>query len=64
MSAEHMKVNIENALDLLQVITEDVEDNFISSTDDNAVKARAMITVSSLYVLSDFLRNLCKGETA
>lgn len=64
MSVEHMKVNIENALDLLQVITEDVEDNFISSTDDNAVKARAMITVSSLYVLSDFLRNLCKGETA
>lgn len=29
MNAEHVKANIGNALDLLQIITEDVEESFI-----------------------------------
>jgi len=63
MSPEEIKVHIENALDLIQLITEDVEDNFIGGGTDNDVKARATMTVSALYVLSDYLRNIWEGVT-
>lgn len=61
MSAENMKVSIESATDLLQIITEDLEENFIRSVTDNDVKARASMTLSSLYILSDFLTMIAKG---
>ena len=63
MNAEHVKAHIENALDLLQLITEDVEGNFIAACTDNAVKARASMTISALYVLGDYLRNFQKEAT-
>lgn len=61
MSAEHMKVSIQSATDLLQIITEDLEENFIRAVDDNDIKARASMTLSSLYILSDFLTSIAKS---
>jgi len=58
MSSEQIKVHIENALDLIQIITEDIEDNFVASDIDNAVKARATMTISALYILGDYLRSV------
>lgn len=58
MTQEYVKAHIDNALDLLQIITEDLEENFIGAATDNAVKARASMTVSALYILGDYLRNL------
>lgn len=63
MTPEHIKAHIENALDLLQIITEDLEGNFIGTGLDNAVKARASMTVSALYILGDYLRNIQKEAT-
>lgn len=63
MTSEHIKASIGNALDLLQLITEDVEENFIGAAADNAVKARASMTVSALYILGDYLRNIQKEAT-
>lgn len=63
MTPEHIKVNIGKALDLLQLITEDVEETFIGASTDNAVKARASMTVSDLYILDDYLRNIQKEAT-
>jgi len=57
---DQVRVRIGMALDMLQIITEDVEDNLLPSS-DNAVKARAAMTISMLYILTDFLRDLC-GE--
>lgn len=64
MSSEHIKVQINNALDMLQIITEDMEENFIESHIDNAITARANLTVSSLSVLSAYLRHICEEVTA
>lgn len=59
MTREHMREKIRMALDMLQIITEDVEDNFLNpSVKDNAVRARATMTISALYVLSDYLRTI------
>lgn len=63
MTPEHIKASIGNALDLLQLITEDVEENFIGAAADNDVKARASMTVSALYILGDYLRNIQKEAT-
>lgn len=60
MNEEHIRTRIETALDLIQLITEGVENDFYSDGVDGAIKARASITVSSLYVLSDFLRGICE----
>lgn len=62
MTREHIKANIGNALDLLQIITEDMEENFIAACTDNAVKARASMTVSALYILGDYLRGIGKED--
>ena len=60
MSPEHIKVHIENALDLIELISDDVEENFIGTQVDGAVKARAAMTVSTLAILSSYLRQVCK----
>lgn len=36
MTQEYVKAHIDNALDLLQIITEDLEENFIGAATDNA----------------------------
>lgn len=58
MNPEHVKVTINNALDLLQIINEDLEENFLSAGVNNDVKARATMTISALYILSDYLREV------
>jgi len=58
MNPEHIKVHIENALDLIQIITEDIEDNLVTSDVDGAVKTRATMSVSALYILGDYLRSV------
>ncbi len=60
LRSEHIRVHIENALDLLQLITEDVEANLVTANADSVVKARATMTISALYVLSDYLRDICE----
>ncbi len=45
MSQEHMREQIRMALDMLQIITEDVEDTFLcKNVEDSAVRARATMT--------------------
>lgn len=63
MNQEHVKAQINQALDLLQLITENLEENFIGAATDNDVKARAGMTVSALYILGDYLRNIRKEAT-
>jgi len=58
MTPEYIKIHIENALDLIQIITEDIEDNLVTSDVDGAVKARATMTISALYILGDYLRSV------
>ena len=60
MTLEDIRGYLDTALDLLQLITEGVEENFIAAGTDNAAKARATITVSSLHILGDYLRNIGK----
>lgn len=64
MNAEHVKAHLEPALDLLQLITEDIEENFIGADLPNVVKARASITVSSLHILGDYLKGIGKEDKA
>ncbi len=62
MSQEHMREQIRMALDMLQIITEDVEDTFLcKNVEDSAVRARATMTISALYVLTDYLRGVAEG---
>ncbi len=61
MSPEHVRAQINQALDLLQLITEDLEENLIGAATDNDVKARASMSVSALYILDDYLRSIGKG---
>lgn len=60
MNAEHIKISIDTAVDLLQLITEDVEINFLESDLGRAITARASIMVSGLNILADYLRGLSK----
>ncbi|WP_297300978.1 hypothetical protein [uncultured Oscillibacter sp.] len=60
MNQEHVRVQINQALDLLQLITEDMEENFIGAATDNDVKAKAGMSISALYILSDYLRSIGK----
>lgn len=64
MNPEHIKSQIGSAIDLLQLITEDVESEFVSDHVDGAVRARATLIVSSLDILDSYLRNICKDEAA
>ncbi len=63
MSQEHVKAQINQALDLLQLITETLEENLIGAAVDEDVKVRASMTVSALYILGDYLRNIRKEAT-
>lgn len=58
MSTEYLKVQIDKAVDLVQVISEDVEDNFIGTELGRMVEARAAMTVSLLDVLTTYLKSI------
>lgn len=58
MNPEHVKVQINNVLDLLQIISEDIKENFIGAAVDNDVKARATMTISALCIVSEYLRSI------
>ena len=64
MNEEYLKIELEKAVDLVQLISEDLESNFFGSDVDNAVKARATMTVSVLCILTDHLRNIGKAVKA
>ena len=64
MTKEDIRVHLEPALDLLQLIGEDLEENFIGADLPNVVKARASITVSSLHILGDYLKGIGKEGKA
>ena len=64
MTKEDIRVHLEPALDLLQLIGEDLEENFIGADLPNVVKARASITVSSLHILGDYLKGIGKEDKA
>ena len=61
MSPECVRAQISQAMDLLQLITEDMEENFIGAATDNDVKARATMSVNALHILGDYLRSIGKG---
>ena len=63
MNREYTAVRLKAAVDFLQVITEDFEDNF-AMTGNNAIKARAGMTISMLYILNDYLRSMIDDATA
>lgn len=63
MSTEDIRVHINNTLDMLQLISEDVEDNFVTANVDNATKVRGTMTLSALYILSDYLQSIREGAT-
>lgn len=54
-------IRLSSALDLLQLISEEIESNFFSGTVSDMVKSRAELTVSAMWVLSDFLRSIRDG---
>ena len=58
MSTEYLKVQIDRAVDLVQVISEDVEDNFIGTELGRMVEARAAMTVYLLDVLTTYLKSI------
>ena len=63
MNLGYIGGQIHMAVDLLQIITEDMEDNFLCYSIPEDVKARATMTVSALYVLTDYLRDIGKEKT-
>lgn len=64
MTPEHTQTKLDNAIDLLQLITEDVESEFINAHVDGAVKARAAMIVSALAILDSYLREIREGVPA
>ena len=56
--SDEVAIRLSSALDMLQLISEEVENNFVSGHVSGIVKARAALTVSALWVLSDFLRSI------
>ncbi len=61
MTPDCVRVHINNALHLLQIITEGLESNLIETSVDNIAKAYATMTVSALYILNDYLLSIREG---
>lgn len=57
---EGLSIEIESAVDMLQLIEEDVNSNFFHESVESHYRARAGITVSAIRVLSDYLTGLSK----
>ena len=60
-SVERIDQEIRDALNLLQIIMEDIEENLYGDHVPNWARARVELTISSLYVLRSYLENICKG---
>lgn len=63
-AVEGLSYSIENAADLVQLIEEDVEDDFFHDSVPNSVRARAGIVLSAMYVLRDQLTHLSQEAAA
>lgn len=61
-SVERIDQEIRDALNLLQIITEDIEENLYGDHVSNWVRARVELTISSLYVLRRYLESICKED--
>lgn len=61
MDKENLKVSVDTACDLIQIIYEDVEDNFVTSGCDKCTEARGSMVLSALIALGVYLRTIC-GE--
>ncbi len=64
LDMEAIGIKLNNAQDLIQLVIETLEDDFLRYAENNARKARAAIGISALYVLSDYLRGVCRGIEA
>lgn len=64
MSAEELRTRIDNSLDLLQMITEDVEEKFIRPKLGAGIMERGTMIASSLMVLSTYLRQISEEAGA
>ena len=58
MSAEELRTRIDNSVDLLQMITEDVEEKFVRPKLGGGIMEHGTMIASSLMVLSAYLRTL------
>lgn len=61
-SVERIDQEIRDALNLLQIITEDIEENLHGDHVSNWMRARVELTISSLYVLRRYLESICKED--
>lgn len=59
-----IKRMIRNAVDMIQIILDDVERNFIAEQEDKGIKLRGELIVSSLSVLSSYLMHISEGVEA
>lgn len=59
MEAECLKIRLNSAIDLLQMISEDIEDNFVGFRENRLVSSRGAVIVSSLSVVSAYLESIC-----
>lgn len=57
---EGLGIDIESAVDMLQLIEEDLNSNFFHESVERQYRVRAGITVSAIRVLSDYLTGLSK----
>lgn len=64
MDVEFIKTHIANGLDLLQVITEDMEENLMPLAKNSFTSNHVSMAISSLYVLHTFLSGICKETRA
>lgn len=61
MDAEYLKIHIANALDMLQVITEDIEENIMRPQQTAYMSNRASLAISCLTVVYTYLKDVCEG---
>lgn len=59
-----IKRMIRNAIDMIQIIRDDVERNFIFDQESKEIKLRGELIVSSLSVLSAYLLHICEEASA
>lgn len=55
---------IRNAIDMVQIVRDDVDRNFIIDQNDKEIKRRGELISSSLSVLSAYLLHICEEVSA
>lgn len=61
MDAENLKIHIANALDLLQIVTEDIEENVMCPQQTAYMSNRVSLAISCLTVVYAYLKGVCEG---